>query len=199
MLGCLIAFMTLSKMMVGLAFVPLLPLLVLLARGRWLTRLGSLLASLAAVVVLAGPWFVWNKLFIDQLTAVRGSELQLPPPSEFLDALRERRLVLQRCDACGRLRYPVAPVCPYCGGEAFDWDELTGRGTVHSWARYRRSYLPEFEPLLPYAVLSVELEEGARIYGRFADEGEPEIGLAVQAIVERWPGGQCVHAFVRAV
>jgi uncharacterized protein len=123
----------------------------------------------------------------------------LPPPSELLSALRDGRLVLQRCDACGRFRYPVAPVCPYCGGEALAWQELSGRGTVHSWARYHRPYLPEFEPLLPYAVLSVELEEGVRIYGRFADDGEPEIGLAVQAIVERWPGGDCVHAFVRAV
>ena len=123
----------------------------------------------------------------------------LPPPSEFLSALREGRLVLQGCDACGRLRYPIAPVCPYCGGEAFAWQELSGRGTVHSWARYHRSYLPEFEPLMPYAVVSVELEDGVRIYGRFADGGEPEIGLAVQAIAERWPGGQCVHAFARAV
>ena len=127
----------------------------------------------------------------------------LPPPSEqsapFFDALRQGRLVLQRCDGCARLRSPIAPVCPYCGGEAFGWQELSGRGTVHSWVRYRRSYLPELEPLMPYAVLSVELEEGVRIYGRFADEGEPEIALPVQAIVERWPGGHCVHAFVRTV
>jgi uncharacterized OB-fold protein len=52
---------------------------------------------------------------------------------------------------------------------------------------------------MPYVVLSVELDEGARIFGRLADrELEPEIGMRVAAIVERWPGGEHVHAFVPA-
>jgi uncharacterized OB-fold protein len=127
----------------------------------------------------------------------------LPPRTvqnaPFFDALGEGRLVLQRCDGCSRLRQPVGPVCPYCGGEAFDWQALSGNGTVHSWVRYQRSYLPEFEPLMPYVVLSVALEEGPRIFGRLAAEADPYAGMPVAAIVERWPGGQCVHAFVPSV
>lgn len=115
----------------------------------------------------------------------------------FFEQLANGRLALQHCDACGRARYPVAPVCPYCGSSDLSWRALSGRGTVHSWVRYHKSYLPEFEPLMPYVVLSVQLEEGPRIFGRLAEErGEPRAGMPVQAIVERWPGDRHVHAFV---
>ena len=126
----------------------------------------------------------------------------LPPRNRdvapFWDALREGRLTLQRCRDCGRARFPVAPVCPHCAGRSCDWQPLSGRGTVHSWIRYHRGYLPEFEPLMPYDVLCVSLDEGPRVFGRLLHgegDGAPEIGMAVQALVERFAGGDCVLAF----
>lgn len=131
-----------------------------------------------------------------------GDPARLLPPhgddgAPFADGLRQRKLVLQRCGRCERFRYPVAPVCPYCDSEAHAWRELSGRGTVHSWIRYHRCYLSEFEPLMPYEVLAVTLAEGPRIFGRLCDRGlEPYIGMSVRAIVERCPSGACVPAFV---
>ncbi len=124
----------------------------------------------------------------------------LPPRTRdnapYWEGLRERRLVLQRCESCGRARFPVAPVCPHCGVSAHAWQRHSGRGTVHSWVRYQRGYLPEFEPLMPYEVLCVALEQGPRVFGRLVGAGEPpSIGMAVQALVERLPGGDCVLAF----
>jgi uncharacterized protein len=119
------------------------------------------------------------------------------------DALGEGRLVLQACDDCGRLRYPIAPVCPYCGGRAASWRECRGDGTVHSWVRHHRGYLPEFEPLMPYDVVCVTLSEGPRMIGRLAAApggagGEPWIGMPVRAIVERFAGGGHAVAFIAA-
>ena len=127
----------------------------------------------------------------------------LPPRNRdvapFWDALREGRLTLQRCSGCGRARFPVAPVCPHCGGRSWEWQPLSGAGCVHSWIRYHRGYLPEFEPLMPYHVLCVALDDGPRMFGRLAgDAPDPWIGMPVQAIVERFPGGECVPAFVAA-
>ena len=130
----------------------------------------------------------------------------LPPLTEqsapFFDALREGRLVLQRCSGCGRARGHIGPVCPYCGGESSSWQTLSGAGAVHSWIRYRRSYLPEFEPLMPYVVLCVALDEGPRIFGRLidADRGsgsDPFSGMRVETVFERWPDGGVVHVFTR--
>jgi len=115
----------------------------------------------------------------------------------FFDALIEGRLVLQECRSCDRRRAPIAPVCPYCGGREFAWRECGGGGAVHSWVRYRRGYLPEFEPLMPYDVLCVALDEGPRIFGRLAQAGvEPEIGMRVSLVVERFPSGECAPAFI---
>jgi hypothetical protein len=115
----------------------------------------------------------------------------------FFEALADGRLALQRCLDCARFRFPVAPVCPHCHCDRSDWLPLTGRGAVHSWIRYQRPYLEEFASLMPYSVVSVQLEENVRIFGRLADRGvEPRIGMPVQTIVERWPGGRCIHAFI---
>jgi uncharacterized protein len=129
-----------------------------------------------------------------------GDPSRLLPPrtneaAPFWDGLRARRLLLQRCGGCGLARYPVAPVCPHCGAREFEWGALAGGGTVHSWVRYHRSYLPELEPLLPYCVLCVALHDGPRLFGRLVDGAEPSFGMAVQALIERLRGGECVLAF----
>jgi len=128
----------------------------------------------------------------------------LPPRTRenatFWEGLRERRLLLPRCAECARARFPIAPVCPYCGATAHAWEPLCGRGTIHSWVRYQRSYLPEFEPLMPYVVLTVELEEGPRIYGLLRDTHSPlPIGAPVALAIERWPNGRCVAAFAARI
>jgi uncharacterized OB-fold protein len=115
----------------------------------------------------------------------------------FFAALAERRLRLQRCTACGHARYPVAPACPRCGCTAAGWDVLRGTGSVHSWIRYRKSYLPEFEPLMPYAVLCVAIDDGPRMFGRLAGtEADPAVGDRVRTIVERLPSGSHTIAFI---
>ena len=111
--------------------------------------------------------------------------------------------MLQCCSHCGRSRSHVGPVCPYCGGESASWQEAGGSGAVHSWIRYQRSYLPEFEPLLPYVVLCVALDEGPRIFGRLVDcdrgrAPDPFPGMPVKVVFERWPDGGVMHAFTSA-
>ena len=130
------------------------------------------------------------------------SHLLLPITSDtrpFHEALADGRLLLQRCSACQQFRHPVAPVCPFCQAEPFTWHVASGQGIVHSWIRYHKCYLPEFEPLMPYCVLDVQLAEGPRMFGRLADrDGTPSIGSPVQAIVERWPNDRFVPAFTLA-
>jgi uncharacterized OB-fold protein len=114
----------------------------------------------------------------------------------FWDGLNEGHLVLQRCSSCGKSRYPVAPVCPYCRTSAYTWNAVSGAGSVFSWIRYHKSYQPEFEPLMPYCVLSVQLDAGPRMFGRLASETQPAIGMRVTAVGERWPDGRVLPAFI---
>jgi len=70
----------------------------------------------------------------------------------------ERRLLLQRCDACGTHRYPPAAVCAKCLAPAHTWTPASGRAEIVSWAVFHRQYLPAYPA--PYNVIAVQLAEG---------------------------------------
>lgn len=119
-----------------------------------------------------------------------------PDSAPFWDGLMQGGLVVQACGGCGRPRFPIAPVCPHCGATAFGWRELSGRGRIFSWVRYHRSFLPEFEDLVPYVVITAQLEEGVRMIGRLLERDvTPASGMAVATVIERWPNGRCVPVF----
>jgi uncharacterized OB-fold protein len=112
------------------------------------------------------------------------------------DGLERGALLLLRCDQCLRMRLPAAPLCTWCGCDAAAWQPASGRGRVHSWVRYQRGFLTEFEALLPYVVLAVQLEEGPVLFGRLVTPAAtPEIGQPTRTVVERWADGFCAPAF----
>lgn len=119
-----------------------------------------------------------------------------PDNETFWNGLAQGRLLLQSCSDCGQARHPIAPVCPYCGSPGFTWREMSGVGTIFTFARFHRSYLPEFQDLMPYVVATVQLENGPRMFGRLVGRGvQPRIGDAVRLVIEQWPDGRCVAAF----
>ncbi|GHE70710.1 hypothetical protein CP980_17450 [Streptomyces vinaceus] len=79
----------------------------------------------------------------------------------FWDGVAEHRLLIQRCAACGTLRFPWLPGCNACA--SLDWDtvEASGAGTVFSYVVMHHPPFPAFDP--PYAVALVELAEGVRM------------------------------------
>ncbi|HEY1854224.1 MAG TPA: OB-fold domain-containing protein [Solirubrobacterales bacterium] len=128
-----------------------------------------------------------------------GAEL-LPLPSAdtapFYQALAAGELRLQRCAECGRLRYPIAPVCPWCAAPDFEWDPAPTGGEVHAWVRYHRAFVPAFAGIVPYVVVSVALERGPRLVGRLLSAAEPATAMPVEAVLEQWADGSRVPAFV---
>lgn len=83
-------------------------------------------------------------------------------------AAHEHRLVAQRCADCGRLRFPVRPICPHCLGWQAEWSELSGAGRVRSWVVTHQVTHPAFVHRLPYTIVYVELTDqtGLVMYGR---------------------------------
>ena len=82
----------------------------------------------------------------------------------FWQGCRENRLRMQRCDACGHIRFPINHVCPRCLSEAHHWHDLSGRGTVFAYVVYHHVYNQAFAQDVPYNVALVQLEEGPRMY-----------------------------------
>lgn len=81
----------------------------------------------------------------------------------FWEAVQQRRLLIQRCTACGTLRHPWLPGCNACGGLEWDTVEASGEGTVYSYVVMHHPPFPAFDP--PYAVGLIELAEGVRMIG----------------------------------
>jgi uncharacterized OB-fold protein len=88
----------------------------------------------------------------------------LPDPSSpFWLALRERKLMVQRCDHCHELRYPAAPLCPECLTVGEQWVPIEAVGTLWSYVVYHRALASSFADDVPYAVGLVQLDEGPQI------------------------------------
>lgn len=77
----------------------------------------------------------------------------------FWEGCRRHQLLAQRCDACGRWRWPPAAVCPHCRTIGGTWTELRGSGTLSSFAVVHQATHPAFTDAVPYTVAYVALDE----------------------------------------
>jgi uncharacterized protein len=119
-----------------------------------------------------------------------------PDNKPHYDALARGVLLLPKCDRCGLVGVPTGPCCQGCGSSGRTWHRCSGRGVVHSWVRYHRTFIPEFEALIPYAVITARLDEGPTVFGRWLSDGhDPQIDAPVCGVVERWADGFCGLAF----
>lgn len=93
----------------------------------------------------------------------RGMTLVVPDNDsewkEFYEHARQHRLVMRRCTACGLMRYPPTAACPWCTEPGWTWQEVSGRGTIHSYEIVVHAIQPGFRDWTPYPVVLVELDE----------------------------------------
>lgn len=114
-------------------------------------------------------------------TAEAGTGRPRPRPARsrdnafFWEGVDERRLLIQRCDGCGRLRHPPGPMCPDCHG--FDWEaqEASGRGRVYSFVVAHHPPIPPFD--YPNLIALVELEEGTRIVSNLVGVSPADVAI----------------------
>lgn len=115
----------------------------------------------------------------------------IPEPTElsapFWKAGLEGTLRLQRCSACGHVRFPLDPICPRCLSSEYEWAKMSGRGTVQTFVRFHRAYDPSWEERVPYVVALIELEEGPVMISNVVGEGAlaVEVSDPVEVVFER--------------
>jgi uncharacterized OB-fold protein len=111
----------------------------------------------------------------------RLTELNRP----FWESTRGGRLAVQACRACGDLHFPPSPVCPRCLGDAQEWREVSGGGTLESWIDVYRAYWSGFAPELPYLVCLVRLDEGPLLVSNLVGDSEgAHLGARVSVVFE---------------
>ena len=130
----------------------------------------------------------------------RGQGINIPDNDTeykgYFDAAREHRLVVKRCLDCGLLRGEPGPGCPWCPSLKWEWREVSGKGTIHSYQIVAHTVIPGFRDWAPFPIVLVELDEqsgqptpddGLRITANLLDGGlnpEQEENVAIGKRVE---------------
>jgi uncharacterized OB-fold protein len=109
----------------------------------------------------------------------------------------EGRLVLQRCRRCKRLIYYPRILCPFCFSTEYEWETLSGRGTVYSFAIVWRPNHPAFAEQIPIILAVVDLSEGVQMVTTLVGCAQEavEIGMQVTAVFEKIADGIALPKF----
>jgi hypothetical protein len=110
-----------------------------------------------------------------------------PDMRDFFEGARAGRLMVQKCDSCGTLRFPAHDLCSMCNSTASRWVPVSGRGEVFSFNIMHQLYHPGFAKEVPYAVVMVELEEGCKFVSNLLGIKPHEIrsGMPVEVTFEK--------------
>lgn len=116
----------------------------------------------------------------------------VPEPDEasafFWDGARDGRLLVQRCANCSAYQYPPDVACIRCQSQELVPTEVSGRGTLYSYAVVDRPYQAGFVAAVPYVVGLIDLPEqaGLRMLTNVvdADPGDLRVGMPVEVVFE---------------
>ncbi len=105
----------------------------------------------------------------------------------FFEAAKAGQLVLQKCDSCGMLRFPPRELCSHCLATGANWVTVSGRGQIFSYNIIHQVYHPGFAADVPYSVVVVQLEEGARMVSNLVDVQPRDVrcGMPVEVVFEK--------------
>jgi uncharacterized OB-fold protein len=127
----------------------------------------------------------------------------------FWEGCAQGELRVQRCDECGRRRFPPRPMCPACQSFRMTWEAVSGAGRVWSHVVAHPPLLPPYGDHAPYNVVVVALDEdpGLRMVGNLVDgpgarldSVDPDtisIGEPVQVVFDRLTDAVTLPRWVR--
>jgi uncharacterized OB-fold protein len=109
-----------------------------------------------------------------------------PDSAPYWSAAHEGRLVVQRCESCGKNQLYGRALCKFCGGDV-RWVDASGKGTVATFTVIRQNYSRPFRDWIPYVVALVDLDEGPRVMTNIVgcDPEDVAIGMRVTARFEQ--------------
>lgn len=108
------------------------------------------------------------------------------------EGVRNGRLLLQRCSACGKFQWGPEWICHHCHALHPGFEEVRAEGVIYSYERVWHPVHPALKEQGPYVVVLVELPhaDNVRLVGNLL--GDPRapvsIGARVRAVFEHHAG-----------
>lgn len=91
---------------------------------------------------------------------------------EFREGLAAGKLMIQKCNDCGKPNMYPRYACPFCQSKNLGWQQASGNGVLHSFTVLRLGAPEGFEDDLPYALAVVKLAEGVQMLTRLEPDSE---------------------------
>ncbi|MBV7706965.1 Zn-ribbon domain-containing OB-fold protein [Nocardia nova] len=104
--------------------------------------------------------------------------------AQYWDGARDRKLLIAKCQDCGRVHHYPRVSCPFCWSESVTAVEAKGTGSVYSFSTVYVNDLEPFAARLPYIAALVELDEGPRVVTNIEGiaPADVRIGMPVRAV-----------------
>ena len=114
-----------------------------------------------------------------------------PVTQPFWDALRDERVVVQHCDACGGwVHYPRSR-CSHCLSDQLSFREVDAAATVYTYTVARQATAPPFADEVPQIIAIVELLPGVRFTTTLVEVAPEDVrvGMAVSPVFDHGEDG----------
>lgn len=112
-----------------------------------------------------------------------------PEAQPYWNGLKEGKLMLPKCDDCGKAHFYPRIVCPHCHSRNISWIQASGKGKLFSFQIAHRSLNPAFKVKLPCVLAMIELEEGPRIMSNLINiDPDPDVvkcDMPVEIVFEK--------------
>jgi uncharacterized OB-fold protein len=118
-----------------------------------------------------------------------------PEWSEWWEATRNRRFLLQQCTRCATSQHYPRAICTSCGSTDLRWRDASGKGTIYSYSVVHRA--PPSAPPTPYVVALVRLAEGPTILTNVVgcDVADVACDAPATLVWEELDDGRCLPLF----
>ncbi len=98
-----------------------------------------------------------------------------PEAKPYWDGAREGKLMIPKCQACGKAFLYPRVLCPFCASRDIGWIQASGRGKLYSFEIAHQILNKAFKVKTPVVLAMVELEEGPRMLTNLINvEADPE-------------------------
>ncbi len=85
-----------------------------------------------------------------------------PETKRVFEGAAAGKLIVPRCNSCGRSHWYPRAICPHCFSQDLNWAEASGKGTIYTFSVMKRAEVP-------YAIGYVTLEEGPTMMTNIVD------------------------------
>ncbi len=116
--------------------------------------------------------------------------------NDFIDYLEQGKVMGTRCKDCGMMFFPPRADCYKCLASNMEWFQVQGKGKLVSFSKLE--YAPQgFGDDLPYAIALLDYGD-FKVFGRIGNtvpEGEIQVGMEMETVVNKLSGGQLNFVF----